>query len=363
MLASNALYNMASVELSALRCQGRVLAFHYDKYDVFICLLLVRALHVHPPVSPTYSSLAGSTTITADMNNEDKAIQKMPGIGNYTPDFSGNSNAVNNGTTARPTNIEPGENKTQVEDILQVEHMSKVENSMQNLQDKDRSEVEDKCNNFYTKLCGPSEIYTDLAYALERRASKEKVTLIAGSIDKAMEIFALNFFLMSIVRHSICNVLFVGIEDGSLHLVTDFGIPIYRYNRTIKHKEQGDFRSKAFKEKSTVKLRVTHEALKLGYTVLINDLDMFYQIDPFKYINWFSDYDMLVQNNTESPELVVNTGFMYITPTPSSLAFFDRIITTLDNWTGDVDDQSILNYVYREKPVPDIKIKAQVKSP
>ena len=157
---------------------------------------------------------------------------------------------------------------------------------------------EDQCKNAYTKLCGTSLLYTNLEFALQERASKDKVILLAGTIDKGYQPLAINFFLTSIVKHKICNVLFIAIDNSVLNLVSQYGMPIFHYNGTITHIEAGNFSSEAFNEKSRVKLRVTNDILQTGYAVLVSDLDMFYKTNPIPHIECSYECDMAVQNNT-----------------------------------------------------------------
>lgn len=212
----------------------------------------------------------------------------------------------------------------------------------------------EECESPYVKQCGPAGVYRNFSRILELRAAENKEILITGIIDGDYFELALNLHVLSVAKYNICNAFYVLIDEQWTNKSQEYDMPVYVHSQNFTNKEVDTLNSPAFNEKSKLKLALTYEALRLGYTVFFTDLDVYYYANPFPRINCTGDCDIAAQDNKEKYRLAMNTGCFYVKPNRRTLKFFNILVQQIPNAT--CHDQDLFNQLWYSKRVPDLKV-------
>ena len=151
---------------------------------------------------------------------------------------------------------------------------------------------------------------TSFEKALQSRADNSVVIL--SIVDSRYAKFALNLYKTSIERFDLRNYVMVCIDKESFESLTKNGLHCVRY-KTNETESSGDFGSLGYIQKTNLKTWIVLHALRLGYTVLVSDLDVVMFQNPFPYLTC-EDCDLHVTRD----RVQLNTGFIFVRPTSKS---------------------------------------------
>jgi hypothetical protein len=210
------------------------------------------------------------------------------------------------------------------------------------------------CDNEYATTCGESLIYHDLISALSQKANQEKVIVLAGLIDGPYIDMAINLHISSIAPFKICNIIYISIDRTALKETQRYNMPVYFHNKNITNKSIGAWKSGAFNEKSKIKLEIVLMVLKMGYTVLMTDLDMVFISNPFLDITCGADCDFAIQDNSNRPANTpkqVNSGFLFIKSNSRTIQLYEALVREA-GLSEDSDDQDVFNRVLDRQDIP-----------
>ena len=174
----------------------------------------------------------------------------------------------------------------------------------------------------------------ELEAALSSKASENK-TVVMSIVDASFMQFALNFYLLSIEKFSITNFVLICMDETSQQFMHKNGISCMLYKLPDLSKELGlsrksgeeenegpsksDYGSDEYFTKTNVKTLFVLQTLKLGYSVLMSDVDIVYLKNPLPYLVCDS-CDLLISKDRE----FWNSGFVLVKPTESSLILYNR---------------------------------------
>ena len=197
-----------------------------------------------------------------------------------------------------------------------------------------------------------SEKITALVHNVHQETSFEKTlqsradnsVVILSIVDSRYAKFALNLYKTSIERFDLRNYVMVCIDKGSFESLAKNGLHCVRY-KTNETESSGDFGSLGYIQKTNLKTWIVLHALRLGYTVLVSDLDVVMFQNPFPYLTC-EDCDLHVTRD----RVHLNSGFIFVRPTSKSKhlysvawdlyqryhkgndqAYFNSAIQTLEN--------------------------------
>lgn len=153
---------------------------------------------------------------------------------------------------------------------------------------------------------------------LERAANAQRQVLIS-IVDHGFLDFAVNFKEVSIDRLNISNFLLVCTDKRSHLELNLLGVPcsLHQYGNAASDMAS-DFGTAAYYEKTNVKTAIVIQALSLGYTVLVVDLDVILFRDPFPHFPC-EECDIHFQMDRD----LYNSGFVYVRPTPAAQALYN----------------------------------------
>ena len=164
------------------------------------------------------------------------------------------------------------------------------------------------------------------------RIAKDTGMIITPAIiDRGYLNMALNFHVTNILKNNLQNhVLYICVDPIACSEAYRYGLPAVMY-KTFPT-ETGDFATEIFVKKAMVKHYVVRDILKMGYSVLLSDLDIFWFRSPVEDLIAACDKkDFVIQNEAN---INLNIGFMYVNPTKASIDFYDKVIENDRNVTG-----------------------------
>lgn len=199
-----------------------------------------------------------------------------------------------------------------------------------------------------------------LAKILEKVAlNKEVIVALANYNVNLM----LEEWFTNIKRVGIRNYLVVALDEETLQLCKEKGVPVYKRDpdKGIDSIGKGGTNHAV----SGLKFRILREFLELGYSVLLSDVDIVYLQNPFDHLYRDSDVESMSDGHDnvtaygyddvfDEPAMgwaryahtmriwVYNSGFFYIRPTAPSIELLDRVAKRLSlepkSW-----DQAVFN--------------------
>ena len=150
--------------------------------------------------------------------------------------------------------------------------------------------------------------------ALKGRAN-EKGLVILVSTDYGVIDMAVNLYITSFKRLNISNYLFVSSDSQASRTLKEKDIAHFTYHSDGKDgKTVSNYGTAAFRKKTHIKTEIILEALKLGFTVLITDVDIVFIENPLPHLDC-SDCDIQIQND----EVESNSGFYLARPTTACI--------------------------------------------
>ena len=143
--------------------------------------------------------------------------------------------------------------------------------------------------------------------------------IILSVVDSRYSTFALNFYKTSLQKFGLTNYLMVCIDTESYRTLTQQGL--YCILDTAKNSNlpsSGNFGSAGYIAKTNLKTLLVLQALQLGLTVLVSDLDVVLLQNPFSYFTCM-ECDLHVTRD----RVQLNTGFVYVQPTNNSIYLYE----------------------------------------
>ena len=157
----------------------------------------------------------------------------------------------------------------------------------------------------------------------------ENRTVILAVVDDNLKDFALNYYILSIKKHSITNIVLICLDTLSQTYLQHYGISCllytmpdaYNHHKHSNVVDGSDFGSDQYYTRTNVKTLFVIETLRLNYHVLICDVDVIFLKHPMPYLSC-DDCDLLVSKDRE----YWNSGFVFVKPTSASLTLYTRYI-------------------------------------
>lgn len=167
----------------------------------------------------------------------------------------------------------------------------------------------------YTHPCDIQGVDKDsFERVLKKRASTDGKILLM-MVDRGSLDFSINLYLTSLVKQGLRNYLFVSVDKSTCVelLRRNISCHVYREDRDAGH--DSVYYSKDFLRKMNYRTFIILDALKLGYTVLHSDVDMFFYKNPFDEISceWKAcDMAMLNDYNMAKRISTFNAGKIWV---------------------------------------------------
>ncbi|ESO03083.1 hypothetical protein HELRODRAFT_173963 [Helobdella robusta] len=164
--------------------------------------------------------------------------------------------------------------------------------------------------------------------------------IILSVTDADYVSFALNFYYLSIVRNKIQNFLFVCLDKQSYETLTKLDIPASMHSLSFILKNDfmsSDFGKLGYIYKTNLKTAVMVQALSLGYSVLMCDVDVIMFKNPFTFFTC-SNCSIHIQKDRQ----MYNSGFVYAKPTKTSKYIYEKSWNLFVKYQKS-HDQSYLN--------------------
>ncbi len=190
---------------------------------------------------------------------------------------------------------------------------------------------------------GPTQQLQFTAAIKQRLHSSQGVILLA-MVDAAFVKMAINFYKTSLEPFQIENYLFVGISERACALLSEEGLPCFKYAEERASGKASIYKSKDFVRKVNIKTDMILEALQAGYTVLLADLDVVFLQNPMPLLN---DVPPEVDLSTMWDESSYNSGFLLVRPTANGIWIYN-CSRNLAKKNSKFDDQLTLNRAIRQ---------------
>ncbi len=198
----------------------------------------------------------------------------------------------------------------------------------------------------------PSKKWSTFSDALASQESNDKL-IILSLVDSGFLDIAANYYITSIHRYDLHKYfLFVALDNSvCLRLqecLQELGtVPCFVYGNDPDAGIASTYGSRDFHRKTNSRNSLILEALKLGYTVLNADTDLYFFSNPLPEV--ISTCDKSGSGCDVAPLLdkgAWNSGFIYVRPTNRSVALYEETIKRFQK--EDRDDQLILNDVIKD---------------
>ena len=153
---------------------------------------------------------------------------------------------------------------------------------------------------------------------LKQRASWNK-TIVLSSVDSGYVDMAINLYFTSFKKLNIENYLFVGSDSEVCGALSVFNIACFDYIHDKDGKTSSGYFSQAFKRKTHLKTKIILEALGLGFSVLIADVDIVFLKDPLPLLNC-DNCDIEISSDVVEG----NSGFYISRPTAAAITLHNN---------------------------------------
>ena len=193
--------------------------------------------------------------------------------------------------------------------------------------------------------------YNTYKEALEDRADKNGVIFLI-STDYGYINMALNLYFTSLQRFSIQNYLYVCSDAKAGIVLKSHGIA---YFMSAQDKDGGmisAYGTRAFRRKTHIKTRIILDALKLGYTVFIVDVDIVFLQSPLPYLNC-KECDIQIQSDGSE----ANTGFYLVRPTEAAIKLHQSALDRAKGSPGLSNQKAIDRTMEKMSRAGQIKMK------
>ena len=213
---------------------------------------------------------------------------------------------------------ERGRQQTQV--VLSRKMKSSLQNAVKPNPERKLMELNDTQIEVVSRH--PSSRWSSYKEALEACAENgTRKLIILSLVDEGFVQMALNFYQVSLARHGLDMMLFIGLTYNTCESLEHHGLPCYVYRETASGRHASLFHSTFFLQKMNIRTDMVLEALKHGYTVLHTDLDLIYFENPLNYIpcNGICDLAALIDKDD------YNAGFIFLRPTNNSIWIYQRM--------------------------------------
>jgi hypothetical protein len=128
-----------------------------------------------------------------------------------------------------------------------------------------------------------SQCSDEFSCAIAGRASGDKYIILA-IVDVPVIDMALNLYESSFQPHNIENFLFVGLGQLTCQILSASSVPCFYYADVSTANRPSVYGSSEFLKKMTVRNKIVSETLKLGFTVMLTDLDVIFLRNPLPHI-------------------------------------------------------------------------------
>ncbi len=195
------------------------------------------------------------------------------------------------------------------------------------------------------------KFYKSYKEALEDRAS-ENMEIVLSSLDYGYVDMALNLWETSFVKFGIKNFLFVCSDVRAQEEFHKKNVPCYLGKEDKDGGTVSTYGTEAFIRKTHIKTKIILEALQLGYSVLIVDVDIVFFKNPFPFLTC-GECDLQIQNDGRE----INSGFYYVRPTKPAVALHLDAMELAHRSNGISNQQCLHRTLERMKESGVIKAK------
>ena len=175
--------------------------------------------------------------------------------------------------------------------------------------------------------------------ALLEHANKDKLIYLS-SVDSSYVSLALNLYETSFKPLQIQNYLFVCSDTKAFQSLQQHGVSSFDYLHDKDGKTPSSYGSSAFKRKTHLKTKIVLNALFLGLTVIIIDVDIVLFKDPVPYL-LCDDCDIQIQSDLSEG----NSGFYMARPTKGSIILHQQAWDKAQYYAEKMSNQAIMNKV------------------
>ena len=162
---------------------------------------------------------------------------------------------------------------------------------------------------------------------LQKKANEDK-TVILFVVDVPFVDMAINLYETSFLKHNITNYIFVCAHQKATQMLTLANLDAITGWHDIKGEISTNFGSRHFFCKNLYKTIATFFALKMGYNILVMDVDIILLKNPFPY---FVRYECDIIFTTEGNTHLLNGGFYLAFSTTNSLSLHKAVIDAVIN--------------------------------
>ena len=158
-------------------------------------------------------------------------------------------------------------------------------------------------------------------------AKEEVVTLVI--VDYPVLNMFINYY-NSAKRVGIHNILPIALDEQAYHELKIMEIPVYldtSISAATKH--ESGFLTQDFKLKGKMKFISALKVLRLGYAVLLSDIDIYFIKNPFPYLDCI-ECDFEVQKDHPEDHSSISVGFVIFRPTQRTIEFLEILIEKLE---------------------------------
>ena len=143
--------------------------------------------------------------------------------------------------------------------------------------------------------------------------------IILASVDSGFVEMAINLYESSLKKFKLDNYLFVSSDAKAAEKLTKHGIANFNYFSDKDAATSSDYRSVAFARKTHYKTKIVLDALRLGLTVLLTDVDIVFLKNPFPFFEC-KNCDLLISSDVSEG----NSGFYLVKPTKAGIELHQR---------------------------------------
>ncbi|ELU01390.1 hypothetical protein CAPTEDRAFT_211846 [Capitella teleta] len=186
--------------------------------------------------------------------------------------------------------------------------------------------------------------FTSYSEALSSQADGESNVVFLAFADMGGFPMAMNFYLTSIQKYDIRNVLFVSSSEEFCSRFQAIQVACFVYMNESAHDKTSVYLSEDFINKMNIRTYMILEALQLGYHVIHSDVDVVFFRDPTERILdlcYFKDPQKVCDVAALWDFDAHNAGFLFIRKSNASISMYKKMKHTAK--TTKIDDQMALN--------------------
>ena len=214
---------------------------------------------------------------------------------------------------------EPDNSSKSIDDALHQNLVSDVELTLENNVLQQNVPAEKQENEEIEEHITTVESLEEKFQAILKATANKEGLIFLSSVDSAYLSLAINLYKTSFLKLNIVNYLFVCSDEKAYKALEEKQINSFKYIEDADSDKPVIYGTKEFRRKTHLKTKMILDAVTIGLTIIVVDVDIVFFKDPLPYLNCL-DCDIQIQSDVSEG----NSGFYMARPTTPAISLHQQ---------------------------------------